>query len=472
MKNISSSFSKPDRVGRSLHRYRNALGLRPGALSIFAAALCWLASPAGLPAQSSSNDGQAARLIDLAETFRLVDSQNLDLAAARQGVLGTAQNIVRERARLLPSVDLRASQMRAQTTNSSLAKLFGASGDTGVGNRFDGKLAATVPLVDAKALTDWKVAKFNNEVAELDLDGLRQDLFAAAAEFYYTVLRNEASLAVIHANMERDQTLLELARNQFQAGVATPIDVTRAEVRLAADQQDLLRQETALLESQLNFKRLLKLDYGEPIALQESGLPNEPPQLRQSELAGILQARPDYRKALRELDRNRYARRMAPWEQAPNVALVGDYGAADSELWNNAWQEEWSVGVTFSMPVFDGFRIRANKIQADTLIRQQEAVLQSIANQVEANYRLSLQDVAARFQEIKVARLQVDLSEKELALARTRFQEGVSDNRDVVEAQANLALANDGLVDAIFRYHLSRVSQARVFGEVRRLAAE
>jgi outer membrane protein TolC len=42
----------------------------------------------------------------------------------------------------------------------------------------------------------------------------------------------------------------------------------------------------------------------------------------------------------------------------------------------------------------------------------------------------------------------------------------VADNSDVVTAQAALAQASDAEVDTIFRYHLARISLARVLGHV------
>ena len=64
------------------------------------------------------------------------------------------------------------------------------------------------------------------------------------------------------------------------------------------------------------------------------------------------------------------------------------------------------------------------------------------------------------------------LSEEELELARIRFIEGVADNRDVTDAQAALAAANDELVEAVYFYNLSRLELARSRGGVRLLFSE
>ena len=53
-----------------------------------------------------------------------------------------------------------------------------------------------------------------------------------------------------------------------------------------------------------------------------------------------------------------------------------------------------------------------------------------------------------------------------------RFQQGVADNREVVEAYNRLAIADDNFVEAVYQYNLSRLELARAKGEVRTILAE
>ena len=53
-----------------------------------------------------------------------------------------------------------------------------------------------------------------------------------------------------------------------------------------------------------------------------------------------------------------------------------------------------------------------------------------------------------------------------------RFQQGVADNREVLDAQNRLAQADDNFVEAVYQYNLSRVELARAKGDVRAVLAE
>ena len=66
----------------------------------------------------------------------------------------------------------------------------------------------------------------------------------------------------------------------------------------------------------------------------------------------------------------------------------------------------------------------------------------------------------------------MELSEEELILARTRFTQGVADNREIIDAQAALADANDEMIETLYQYDLSRLSLARAKGDVRLLLSD
>jgi outer membrane protein TolC len=124
------------------------------------------------------------------------------------------------------------------------------------------------------------------------------------------------------------------------------------------------------------------------------------------------------------------------------------------------------------VPVFDGLRSGSDRKLALSRQRSQELLLRDLELQISAEIRLAVQDAGSRFQQIAVAETGQQLGEEELRLARVRFDQGVADNREVIEAQNTLALANDNLNEAIYQYNLSRLELARVRGDTRGILAE
>ncbi|HLS28321.1 MAG TPA: TolC family protein, partial [Opitutales bacterium] len=105
-------------------------------------------------------------------------------------------------------------------------------------------------------------------------------------------------------------------------------------------------------------------------------------------------------------------------------------------------------------------------------IRATEVELERIEQEASSDLLLAWQDLKSRLAQIELAELNVELSDEELRLARSRFEEGAADNRELIEAQNRIAVAHDNLVEAIFRYNLSRLEYARSRGDVRLLLAD
>jgi outer membrane protein TolC len=96
----------------------------------------------------------------------------------------------------------------------------------------------------------------------------------------------------------------------------------------------------------------------------------------------------------------------------------------------------------------------------------------SLELQISSELRLAVQDAGSRNAQITVADTSLALAREELRLAEQRYQQGVADNREMVEAQNRLAIADDSFVEAVFQYNLSRVELARAKGDVKAVLME
>ena len=106
------------------------------------------------------------------------------------------------------------------------------------------------------------------QVAQANYSAVVQTVLADVAASYFANLRNLRRLDVLDANISRARALLELARNLLSAGVATQIDVTRAEAQVALAEQARLQQDTTVHQSQLFLKRLLDLEPGRELSFE------------------------------------------------------------------------------------------------------------------------------------------------------------------------------------------------------------
>jgi len=411
------------------------------------------------------SDVDSDNLFTLEDTFQRISNDNLTVLLNREGVQEALQASYMERSKLFPQINLRARQIRNQIDN--VGRGLGALGSIEFppANRFDGLLEGSMAVFDLRKWADYKLAKKGYEISGASYKDLLQDVLSASGQAFFNYLRDLTRSEVIEANIARDTVLLELAQAQFEAGVAMRLDVTRAEVRLAEDIREKLQQETRVLRSETEFKRLLNYDYSKPLELRR-WIGTATPSDLDVPLDWILSKRSDYKAAQLETERAKLDRKAAGWDQLPSASVFGDYGYASNDVFKGGKDSVWQIGVELTMPVFEGFRIRSNKLRTNAIVREKEYQIQDLTKRIEQEYLVGSQNLKSRYQQIAITQKKLELSQEELELARDRFENGVADNRDVVDAQNGLALSQDEYIDAIYQYNLGRLSLARILGNV------
>lgn len=407
--------------------------------------------------------------LTLEQALATVEGVNLDVLLSREAATQALEAVRQQRANILPIINGSIQQRRSQGV--SIATVVVASGRPA--SRFDALVTANYSLFDPELLSALKSARVGAEVAQANFRAVTQAVLADVAASYFAHLRNLRRLDVLDANIARARSLHTLARNQLTAGVATQIDVTRAEAQLAVAEQARLQQETVVFESELLLKRLLDVQPGSVLKLEPFQVQRANPTLFAfSEQQAAFGQRADYLAAQKALEQARVNVRTATYQRLPALSLSGNYGLASANWDDDNKQEQWQAGIGVSMPLFDGLRAGADRRIALSRQRAQEMRLHGLELQISSELRLAVHDAASRNAQITVAEKSLRLAQEELRLAQQRYQQGVADNREVVEAQNRLAIAEDSFVEAVFQYNLSRVELARAKGEVKGVLAE
>lgn len=401
----------------------------------------------------------------LREALATVEGSSLSVLLGREALAQAIEATNNTRAGILPNVSIEAGQRRSKS-----ASVGATLNRTGISDRFDANLTGRLDLLDPQLVAAYAAARRGVAVAELDLATVREDALAAVAQAYLAHLRNIERINVFEASIVRARALRDLAQRQADAGVATQIDVTRAEALLAAARQDKLQQETVVATSELRFKRLVGLAVDQAVELAPFTLG----EARETTFSVAMEEtaferRSEYLSGLERLKQNELEVRAAKFNRLPSIGLSGSYGYATERVLDGGEANIWSTAVTLSVPIFDGARTGALTRLALSRRRAQEARVRDLEFAVAAEVRLAVQNVRSRLEQVEVARFSQSLAEQELQLAETRFEQGVADNREIVEAQNRLAVASDGLVEANFQYKLSQVELSRATGDVSRV---
>lgn len=410
----------------------------------------------------------AAVNLTLEEALGEVEEASFTLLLSREAVLQSLEVQRQQRAGLLPAVSFDATQRRSRSASFGENLTRG-----GINDRFDMNLSARVDVLNPQRIANYAAARLGVDVAELDVDVTRQTVLSTVAQTYFQHLRNVSRSVVLDANITRARALLDLARRQVDAQVATQIDVTRAEAQMANAEQARLQHETFLQSSELALKRLLALDLTDPLSLSPFNVRRTEASVFAASLEETaFEKRVDFQRAQRLLDQFELEVRAARFGRLPAAALTGSTGRASERAFDGDDARIWATAVSVSMPVFDGSRVRALTGLALSRQRAQELRVAELKLRIGAEVRLATQDARSRFAQVLVAERSKRLADDELRLAQVRFENGVADNREMIDAQNNLAIASDNLVEAVYQYNLSRVELSRSTGDVRAILSE
>ena len=424
----------------------------------------------GLYAGDTANDAVSERpeILTVAAMFEHIKTQSPRVLYEKESVRRALERSFQQRAALLPQLSIRAQQSRTQ---------FG-SGFSGGGfdgppfNSFTSRVVGSQTIFDTQKYSNYRLAKLDEAVASNDYEVALQDILDQAVQLYFTHLRDLRRVEIVQSNIQRYTELLDLARDQFAAGVVVKIDVTRAEVRVATEQRSLMEAKALVQESILQLKALLDLDLDATLLLDRSIIEgiNAPPSLKKyANQEKLVDLRPELQSQQLQLDQARLARKAAAWQRLPSIELFGEWGYDTDEAFDGNEQEGWIVGLRATMPLFEGGRIAAERREAISAERQREYAMRDLVNRIQREFRFAMIDMDSRYSQIEIARDEIRLGHEEVKQATERYREGLADNRELIDAQQNLADAEQSHLRAIYLYGLSRLAFARAIGSVERV---
>jgi len=378
------------------------------------------------------------------------------------------------RAQLLPDLESSFTE-RSQTTNlaalgisSIRLPVLGFPFPTFVGpfKTMDARLSGTQSVLDFSSIRRFQASKAGLAAAGSDLHNTEDQVAAQAAKAYLAAVRADADVQSEEANVRLSQAVEELAESQKRAGTGTGIEITRARVQLANDQQRLLVAQNARRSARLQLLRVIGLPLDTQVELTDTlqYVPVEAVTLEAAKVRAF-QQRPDYQAQREREDNARLSASAARMERLPSLQAFGDYGALGTGLDNALATRVY--GLSLRVPIFDGGRRDARRAESASQYRAEKVRTNDLKEQIELDVRLALDALQSADDQVKVAKEGLQLSENELAQARRRYEAGVANGLEVTDAQTRLERARDNQTGALYNYNLARIDLARAMGNVR-----
>jgi outer membrane protein len=379
-----------------------------------------------------------------------------------------------------------------KTTTTSLTALFNPTFNTNWSAQY------TQPLMrNFKIDTNRQqlvVTKLNQDISEIQLQALIINTVSNVRNAYWDYVFAVQSVDVAKQSVDLADQLVKDNQTRVEVGTMAPIDVVQAQSQAALQRQNLATAVGTERTAELALKRLIVGGTEDPnwaASLDPVDRPDFVPAPIDipAALRGALENRTDLQQAKKNLAVNdvtlKYLRNQI-LPQADVVAryglvgqggtqfvssgtginrvvtgtIPGGYSDALSTLFNGAYPA-WNLSLNVSYPLGTS-AAEANVARARIQQNQVDAQVKQIELQIASDVTNAAVQVQSNVERVQAAQVARQFAQRTLEAEQSKFEVGMQTNYFVVQAQRDLATAQNNELQAILAYRKSLVELERL----------
>jgi outer membrane protein TolC len=328
---------------------------------------------------------------------------------------------------------------------------------------FDLRATLTQTVADMTALDNYRSSREIVRADRYSAEDARDLIVFAVGGAYLQAIAASARVESVRAQLETAEALYSQASQKRGVGLLAQTDVNRSQVQALTQRERLLSLRNDLAKQKINLARMVGLPASDGYVLSEEIPFSPPPAITEEEaLKQALVKRADLKAAEAQAQAARLLRSAARAERLPSASVGGDYGLIGTRPAQS--NGTFTAVGTLRIPIWQGGRTEGDIEQADAALAQRKAEIEDLRGRIESDIRDAYLDLEAANSQVEVAVQNVRVTRETLALTRQRFDAGVTDNVEVVQAQESVAGAELDYINSVFAHNLAKLSLARAIG--------
>jgi len=203
------------------------------------------------------------------------------------------------------------------------------------------------------------------------------------------------------------------------------------------------------------------------VLTDELKTPDEPVPTQEYAMDVALIKRPEMKAQEQRIQVSRLTLSSIKGERLPSLQAQGDYGLIGNKV--DSTLSTYNVGVTLSIPIFDGGQREGRIGESRGQLLQEEIKMTLVTRQITMELREALVTLTSAKEQFRIAKDGLKAAVTQVQLARERFRLLSSNSLELSNAVFSLVRARDNIIDGLFRANASRVNLARAMGQVEEL---
>lgn len=387
------------------------------------------------------------------EAVAMAQEHNPEILIARKKVLAARGGFIEARSGYLPSLSSSGLYDKRQTQSETSLR----QEDYNAILRLDQNIYTGGAVGSQVAIAQLNIQKANYELQEI-VSRVTMEVRIAFNE----LLLNRAKVRVREESVRVLDEELTNQQQKLEAGIASKLNVERAEVALANERPELYNTQTELKNSYLRLAELFGTDV--PPGAQTAAF----------EIAGELQYRPnhaDLNDCLARADANRPVVKAREIDiQIEDRQYVLDRSAMRPHVRAFSGYEAYSerdpavgpefnyggvVGINATWNIFDGYatkgRMQATRARREAAVEALAAARRSVASEV----RSAFFDLEQAERVLETQTKNVQTADETLEMAKGNFAAGLGTQLDILQAASDVTRTRTTRLSAIYLHNVA-----------------
>jgi outer membrane protein len=412
--------------------------------------------------------GGAEERFDLQHFVNLAVRNSQGIQIAQEAVSGAKQKISESKSLYYPQVNLTAGYSRLSLVSEFDFNLGGEV----MHFKFSSPNNYSFRLVASQQLFNWgrsqkavQLSRLGVDLAEDAATAVRQMTAYQVIPIYYNLLFAGEAVRVLDETRELFAQKLNILKTRFEAGMASDFDLSLIQVQMSAIDSQKADLNNSVRKLILTYNRIANrpldadLVVGEPLDFQPLAV--DEPQLLQEALANRVEF-----KQLRDQEALLATQAaLARTGNKPNLLAAFTYEIRNGFLPSvDQLRGNWTLALSAVLPLFDGFRTRAQVSQAEISLNMARRQRQDQEKAVAAEIRQLASDLGTLEEKVAIEKVKMGHAQKALNIAEERSARGLISTTDLIEAHNALANSRLNVLQFTVNYILNRYSLFRTVG--------
>jgi len=348
-----------------------------------------------------------------------------------------------------------------------------ASSDQGItigrDNNWTGGFNLTWPVV---VPTLWKTLQLTSLDVELAVENARSskiNMVNAVRKAYYGVLMAKDVVKVYQESYDNAVLNFKNIQNKYQQGVVSEFDMIRADVNAKNFKPNLIQAQNAYNLVSLSLKALLDIDMDREISV--SGTLYDYEQKLYGDILRIdttLANNSDLKKFDIQNAQLQKTLELYKAQYLPTIAITGNY--IYMSMNNNfrfgdyKWNPYSTIGISVSIPIFDGFKKANNIKQTKASLIQMQWQREDIVNNLKLAINSNVSNMANFVGQVLSTKDVIAEAQKGYEISQKLYDTGMGTLLDMNNSQLGLTQARLAFAQAIYNFLTSKADLDKTLG--------